>query len=128
MSEKFEPLSSGEVLSLNVYDDYDASILYEEGMFKMPHTFKGSELEQGIKNVLTGFDRYYSEARQKLLSEGLSCEALKFGSKNWQKGKVRVRIAIEFCPDEVEKLIENEESLNGEATSSLDDIRQMISE
>jgi hypothetical protein len=126
MSKKFEPLSPGEVLSLNVYDDYDANILYEEGMFKMPHTFKESELGQGIRNVITGFDSSYATARKKLLNEGLGCEVLKFGSQNWQKGKVRVRITIEFCPDEVEKLAE--EPLNDEATSSLDDIRQMISD
>ncbi|MBD2097050.1 KGK domain-containing protein [Trichocoleus sp. FACHB-591] len=127
MNKKFEPLSSGEVLSLNVYDDYDTSIVYEEGMFKMPHTFKKSELEQGIRNILIEFDSSYVTARKKLLNEGLSCEALRFGSQNWRKGKMRVKVSVEFCPDEAEELIEDGKSLNGESKSSLDDIRQMIS-
>ena len=46
-----------------------------------------------------------------MFDRGLSCEVLRPGA-NWQKGKVRIR--LEFCPDEPE--------------SPLDDIRQTIKE
>lgn len=134
MSNKFEPLELGEVVSLTVYDDYDENIQYEEGMFKMPPTFKKSELEESIKNVLIGFDRYYIDTRRKLFDEGLSCEALKFKSQDWQRGKIRVRIEVDFCPDEPESLIsecksEASQSLNNQSlNSSLDDIRSIINE
>ncbi len=35
--------------------------------------------------------------------EGVSCEILQ-PSKTWKKGKVRIKITLEFCPDEPETL------------------------
>ena len=34
-------------------------------------------------------------------SAGVDCQILK-PSKNWQKGKVRIKVTLEFCPDEPE--------------------------
>ncbi len=48
---------------------------------------------------------------------GINCEILKVGAKDWQKGKVRLKVTLEFCPDEPEENI---------AKSPLDDIRQTI--
>ncbi len=48
---------------------------------------------------------------------GLDGEVLKIGAKDWQKGKLRIRVTVEFCPDEL-KISEPE--------SPLDDLRQMI--
>jgi KGK domain len=42
-------------------------------------------------------------------------EILRLGANNWQKGKIRIRVSVEFVPDEPENL-----------ESSLDDIRQTI--
>ena len=51
----------------------------------------------------------------KWLEEGVYCEVLRLGAKNWQKGKIKIRVSVEFCPDELK-----------ESESSLDDIRQAI--
>lgn len=134
MSNKFEPLKSGEVIAFSVYDDYDENIKYEEGMFKMSPTFKKSELEENIKDLLLNFNRYYVDARTKLLDEGLGCEVLKFKSQDWQKGKIRVRIEVDFCPDQPEPLTSKSETEDGQNSnnqslnSSLDDIRSIINE
>lgn len=40
--------------------------------------------------------------RMKWIDEGLDCEVLNLGSDRWKKGKVRVKISFEFCPDESE--------------------------
>ncbi|MBD1861185.1 hypothetical protein H6F72_05825 [Trichocoleus sp. FACHB-46] len=48
-------------------------------------------------------------------------------AKGWKKGKLRIRIAVEFSPDESEEAIENVDLLNGKAELPLDDIRQMQS-
>ena len=40
--------------------------------------------------------------RKKWIEEGLDCEILKLGESSWKKGKVRVKMTIEFCPDEPE--------------------------
>jgi KGK domain len=34
------------------------------------------------------------------LGEGVECEVLRLGDKQWTKGRVRVRVIIEFDPDE----------------------------
>lgn len=53
-----------------------------------------------------------------LYKNGIDCEILKVGAKGWQKGKVRLKVTLEFCPDEPEENI---------AESPLDDIRQTMS-
>ncbi len=61
------------------------------------------------------------------LNQGLDCEILQ-PSKGWQKGKVRIRISIEFCPDEPEvtEVPESNELENGQSKSLLDDVRQIV--
>jgi hypothetical protein len=54
-----------------------------------------------------------------LLNEGADAEVLKIGAKGWQKGKLRVRVTLEFEPEEPE--------IN-EPESPLDDLRRMMNE
>lgn len=68
-------------------------------------TFKVDTFMATIKSCLQG----NQNPKQELFEQGISCEVLRPGAK-WQKGKVR--ITLEFCPDEPE--------------SPLDDIRQAI--
>ena len=48
---------------------------------------------------------------------GLDGEVLKIGAKGWQKGKLKIRVSVEFYPDEPEI---------SEPESPLDDIRKMM--
>jgi hypothetical protein len=50
---------------------------------------------------------------------GLDGEVLKIGAKGWQKGKLRIKVSLEFHPDEPEI---------SEPESPLDDLRQMINQ
>ena len=50
---------------------------------------------------------------------GLNGELLKIGAKGWQKGKLRIKVSLEFYPDEPEI---------SEPESPLDDLRQMINQ
>ena len=50
------------------------------------------------------------------INQGINCEILK-EKQGWKKGKVRIKISLEFCPDEPE-IKENE--------SPLDQIRQSL--
>ncbi|EAW38715.1 KGK domain-containing protein [Lyngbya sp. PCC 8106] len=52
-------------------------------------------------------------------NEGKKCEILKLGSTGWKKGKVRLKVIVEFCPDEPEL---------SEPESPLDDLRQKLME
>lgn len=61
-------------------------------------------------------------------TEGVKCEALKIGSKGWKKGKMRIRVSLEFCPDEpdIEEALESNQLVSNQSESPLDDIRQMM--
>ncbi|MGA9380613.1 MAG: KGK domain-containing protein [Phormidium sp.] len=51
--------------------------------------------------------------------EGVTCEILKIGAKGWQKGKIRVRVSLEFEPEEPEIK---------EPESPLEDLRRKIND
>jgi len=62
--------------------------------------------------------------------EGIDCEVLKLGAKGWQKGKVRIRVSLEF---HLEQPAIKETSANNEIEivhpeSPLDQLRQMMNE
>ncbi|MFM9267169.1 KGK domain-containing protein [Tychonema sp. BBK16] len=65
---------------------------------------------------------------QKWFGDGIDCEALKIGAKGWQKGKVKIRVTIEFCPDEpeVEETPENNQLEISPPESPLDDLRRQL--
>ncbi|MEW6496181.1 MAG: KGK domain-containing protein [Cyanobacteriota bacterium] len=54
-----------------------------------------------------------------IISDGVDCEVLRIGSKGWEKGKLRIRIQVEFCSDEPDI---------SQPESPLDDLRQMINQ
>lgn len=46
-------------------------------------------------------NKYYKK-NWKWFSDGKDCEILSLGVKGWQKGKLRIKFTLEFCPDEPE--------------------------
>lgn len=52
-----------------------------------------------------------------LLNEGIDCEVLNLGAKTWQKGKIKIKVTVEFCPNEPATI---------QLESPLDDIRQIV--
>ena len=54
---------------------------------------------------------------------GVEGEILEPQSGEWKKGKVRMRVILEFCPDEPEEIKDDNLHQNG---NSLDDIRQTL--
>ncbi len=55
----------------------------------------------------------------KWLDEGIMCEVLKIGATEWQKGKIRIQVTVEFIADEPEMQ---------KPESPLDEIRQAINQ
>jgi hypothetical protein len=57
-------------------------------------------------------------------NKAVDAEILEPQSGVWKKGKLRMRVILEFCPDEPEEIkVDNTQ----ENSSSLDDIRQTLS-
>jgi len=49
---------------------------------------------------LTNLEETYCQARKQWIEEGVNCERLNPGDPQWKKGKVRVKVSVEFLPDE----------------------------
>jgi KGK domain len=89
MNDRFEPLNSGEVVSVQ----HDKQVLSGH------RTFRVGELNDAIKAHLEQSIAGWSEEKNGWFTqEGIDCEALRFGSNGWQKG--RIRLCLEFCPDD----------------------------
>ncbi|MUL35475.1 hypothetical protein BWI75_03645 [Gloeocapsopsis sp. AAB1 = 1H9] len=52
------------------------------------------------------------------------------GDKGWQKGRLRIKVILEFCPDEpeIKEALEENFTQTNQKEQSLDDIRQKINQ
>jgi KGK domain. len=60
--------------------------------------------------------------------EGKECKLLKLGAKEWQPGILKIKVTLEFCPEEPEEDGVDEEEEIDEMVRSLDDIRQKLNQ
>jgi KGK domain len=91
MSDRFESLESGEVVSIQ----------HETQVLSGHRTFRAGELSDAIESYVAQAIAGWSEDKKDWFTDrGIDCEALRFGSPGWQKG--RIRLSLEFCPDEPE--------------------------
>lgn len=81
-----------------------------------PGIFKLSKIKDAVKYAFTHphrlpkslYSALYehgvaSSDTKNLFGDGVDCEVLKIGTKGWQKkGKLRIKVALEFIPDESE--------------------------
>jgi hypothetical protein len=96
MNDRFESLASGEVVSVQ----HDAQVLSGH------RTFRVGELSESIESHLAQAIADWNEQKKAWFSDrGIDCEALRFGSNGWQKG--RIRLCLEFCPDDPSSSAQN---------------------
>jgi hypothetical protein len=95
MPDRFESLESGEVISVQ----HDSQVLSGH------RTFRVGELNESLESHLKSAISNWNEAHNGWFTpEGVECEALRFGSQGWQKG--RIRLCLEFCPDEPNRAVQ----------------------
>ena len=89
MADRFESLENGEVISVQ----HDIQVLSGHRTFRVGEVSDAikAHLEQAISNWNQADNGWFSP-------QGIDCEALRFSSPGWQKG--RIRLCLEFCPDE----------------------------
>ncbi|MBW4474521.1 MAG: KGK domain-containing protein [Stenomitos rutilans HA7619-LM2] len=86
MDNQFEPLNNDEVLFINV------------GRVLMVNpTFKVGEFIDALAQAISDRESDWSDENEGWFGEGLPCEALRFGTPGWQRGRVRIR--LEFVPE-----------------------------
>ncbi len=67
------------------------------------------------------------KVNRKWFQEGKDCEILRIGAKGWQKGKIRLKLTVEFIADEPEfpERPASDESEILQTESPLDEIRKI---
>ena len=130
MEDRFKPLDDES-------EHKDTVVSFFSSMFKVGElvsvamdVFRDKGLEE-LNNRLTSLGKGkipIGKSTYEWFNNGTGCELLSPGAKGWQKGKVRIKVILEFCPDEpeVEEAAPCSEILQPE--SSLDDIRQMMNQ
>lgn len=92
------------------------SIIISHPMFKVGELVDA--IHENVLGISSGkLEENYYKPRKKWIDDGLDCEVLHIRGEGWQKGKIRIKVAIEFVPDE---------PIPQPASSPLDDIRQSI--
>ncbi len=89
MNDRFEPLNRGEVVSV----EQETQVLNGQRTFKVDEF--NAAIEAHLQKAIAGWN---ADASAWLSLEGVACEAFRFNSSGWQKG--RIRLSLEFCPDE----------------------------
>lgn len=122
MDNKFKILQSTEVVTVESINK-----------IVMSHcTFRVGELLEALivrckNDVLSNAAGKYRDSLESWFNKGIDCEVMSL-SKGWQKGKIRIKVTLEFCPNEPE--IEEPDAINhtknNQVKSPLDDIRQMV--
>ncbi len=121
MINNFEPLESEEVVTI-------------EEVFKIAvkqPTFKVIEFLETFKELINKQSSIYIDRRTdekaQWLDDGVKAQVLRYGAKNWEKGKIKIKFTLEFCPDEpeVQKSSTPDQPETSEPESPLDEIRRM---
>ena len=110
MNNEFKPVNDGEIISVNYQEIGCYLNLHSNGFDDVQ--IKSEQLAEVMKIKLNIQD----SKGQSLFKKGISCEVFKSGATGLQKGRLRAKLVLEFCPDE----------LTVEEKSPLDDIRQMM--
>lgn len=72
-------------------------------------TFKTGEFLDALAQLISESEEEWSEDQEGWFSDrGARCEVLRFGNQGWQRGRVRIR--LEFCPDNPPKLLRESRS------------------
>lgn len=106
---------------------------YKVAKFKQAiHTSSNSSLECTLNQELSRQQvkiKQSQDANLNWFQKGIDCEILTLGSLSWKKGKVKMKISVEFYIEAEDVQITNSKNSEiAEPESPLDDLRRMINE
>jgi len=97
---------------------------------KLPDTLVEYLESKAIKGTSINelIEKRWQNNNRKWFSAGKACQILSVDGKGWQKGKLRIKFTLEFCPDEpeIEEITQSNDLEINQAESPLDDIRRMM--
>lgn len=108
----------GDVISFS-------SCMHKIGKFKaaVDVTFADNKLAYAVSNALQS---KIGVSSLEWFEDGVNCEVLRLGGKSWQKGKLKITINVEFCPEQL-VIEETVNQIEIDQSTPLVDIKQIIS-
>ncbi|MGB3206398.1 MAG: KGK domain-containing protein [Crinalium sp.] len=94
----------------------------------------GEKLTHELKHreIHVDWDRSHSNkywgACESIFNDGVNCEILQLGSQTWKKGKMRIKVTVEFYAEEDNVDISTNQANINQPESPLDDLRRMINQ
>lgn len=109
---------SSSMFKVSEFIKFVKEAFQEKGLYVLQHKL-GSR--GGIPSI---------EDPHKWCQQGIDCELLKPGTQGWKKGKIRIKISLEFSPDEPEinEISVNQQVNVNQPESPLDDIRRTMNQ
>ncbi|MEH2047828.1 KGK domain-containing protein [Nostoc sp.] len=126
MEDGFKPIECNDGDVLDFGDN-----TYKVAKFKQAMNTSSNSTLESILNQELGRQgvRVKQSPKVNWFQNGMDCEILTLGSQSWKKGKVKIKISVEFYVEEEDVQITNSNNLEiTEPESPLDDLRRMIQE
>lgn len=131
MTQKFSPLHNNDIITKtegNLQNSENRYVHYFFGLeSEHSFTYRASEIVSAIAKILQSARSSYT-TEMKLLEDGVECEVMKNNGGGWKKGKFRLKMSLEFCPDEpaepTNESPEQPESVLEDIRKSLKDVSQ----
>ncbi|WRH68726.1 MAG: KGK domain-containing protein [Planktothrix sp. GU0601_MAG3] len=119
--ENYEVLLFGNHTCLVERLKQDLEYALKENSYRIIESLVSQQSNQSFSVIIDNsrYDKQWFE-------EGKECQLLKLGAKEWQPGTLKMKVTLEFCPDEPEEDEVDEEEEMDEMVKSLDDIRQTL--
>ncbi|MEQ9480750.1 KGK domain-containing protein [Coleofasciculus sp. F4-SAH-05] len=119
MEDRFKPLDNEEVVSVDNNDKIISDSMFTSG-----------QMVSAIEMISRNLPNANKDKIEKWFNEGIKGKTLKLGAKGWQQGKFRIKVTLEFCPDEpeIEETSASNEPEISQPESPLDDLRQRINQ
>lgn len=95
MSSKVENLNPDDVVCFTEDDGFGSPIYNIEQRFGISKLFEFGECVNGISKLIN-----LSTEATELLTEGIKCRVMTTRQQGWRFGKIRLKIELQFIPDE----------------------------
>ena len=114
MIEKIENLNLDDVVCVDDNDGYNSPIDQIQSKFSIGRLFEFEEIVNAVSKIIG-----LSDEAMELFKEGIPCRVMTTQQKGWRLGKIRLKLELQFIPDEsiTEEIVEHFDS-------PLDEIRK----
>ncbi|AFZ01910.1 KGK domain-containing protein [Calothrix sp. PCC 6303] len=134
MENSFQKIECNDNDVISFLGDYTYKVAKIKRAFvQVRNTSIGNLFHHELKNkgIILNLEKLhpkgYHSACEQWLNEGIDCEILNVGASAWKKGKMKIKISVEFVIEEDNTTINNETNFNHTPPESpLDDLRQMM--